>query len=262
MEWTVPFRNTTFHLGLHNLPSTHAESIVADLNKFTKELQPDEKRLAELLSMLHGMRDVLIVFNHPMWDLAGIGKQLHASSASSFLAKYGTFIHALELGGLRSWEENQAVLHFAEGWNQPIIAGGDRHGCEPSGVVNLTEAESFAEYVHQVRRERRTHVLFMPQYAEPLTLRILQTLLDVIREYPEYPVGSQRWDERVFHPDSNGVIRPLSVLWRKPEWFIEGFFSVVRLLEVHPVRNAVQAALARPEHKLRFDLGSGTEVVS
>lgn len=262
MEWTVPFRNTTFHLGLHNLPSTQAETIVADLNKYTQELQTDEKRLAELLSMLHDMRDVLIVFNHPMWDLAGIGKQLHASAASAFLAKYGMFIHALELGGLRSWEENQAVLHFAEGWNQPIIAGGDRHGREPSAVVNLTEAESFTEYVHQVRRERRTHVLFMPQYAEPLTLRILQTLLDVIRDYPEYPVGSQRWDERVFHPDSNGVIRPLSALWREPTWFIAGFFSVVRLLEMHPVRNAVQFALARPDRKLQFDLGGGTEAVS
>jgi len=262
MEWTVPFRNTTFHLGLHNLPSAQAEAIVAELHKYTKDPQPSEKRLTELLSMLHEMRDVLIIFNHPMWDLAGIGKELHRSAASSFLASYGMFIHALELGGLRSWEENQAVLHLAEGWNQPIIAGGDRHGREASAVVNLTEAENFAEYVHQVRRERRTHVLFMPQYAEPLTLRILQTLLDIIREYPGYPAGSQRWDERVFHPDSSGVIRPLSALWDKPEWFIEGFFSVVRLLEMHPVRNAMQFALARPDHKLQFDLGSGQEVIS
>jgi len=261
LEWTVPFRNTTLHLGLHNLPSAQAESIVAELHDYTKDPQPQERRLGELLSMLDAMRNVLIVFNHPMWDLAGIGRQLHASAASDFLARFGMFIHALELGGLRSWEENQRVLHFAEGWNQPIIAGGDRHGREPSGVVNLTEAESFAEYVHQVRRERRTHVLFMPQYAEPLTLRILGTLLDVIRDYPEYPVGSQRWDERVFHPDSEGVIRPLSVLWRKPEWFIRGFFSAVRLLEMHPVRNVVQLALARPEHKLQFDLGSGPEVI-
>jgi hypothetical protein len=196
-------------LGLHNLPSGQAESIVAELQNYTRNPQPEEKRLAELLSMLHGIRDVLIVFNHPMWDLTGIGKQLHASTASAFLASYGMFIHAFELGGLRGWEENQEVLHFAEGWNQPIIGGGDRHGREPSAVVNLTEAESFTEFVYQVRKERRTHALFMPQYAEPLTLRILQTLLDVIREYPEYPAGSQRWDERVFHPDRHGVVRPL-----------------------------------------------------
>src|SRR5262249_51414241 len=45
MEWTVPFRNTTLHLGLHNLPSGQAESIVAELHQYTKDPQPQEKRL-------------------------------------------------------------------------------------------------------------------------------------------------------------------------------------------------------------------------
>jgi hypothetical protein len=260
LEWTVPFRDTTFHLGVHNLPSGQAESIVADLHQYTKA--PDERRLTELLPMLHKLSDVLVILNHPMWDLAGIGKQRHCSTLSTFMAKHGMFIHALELGGLRSWEENQSVLHFAEGWNQPIIAGGDRHGREPSAVLNLTQAESFAEFVHEVRHEQRTHVLFMPQYKEPHSLRIVQTLLDVIRDYPEYPAGSQRWDERVFHPDANGVIRPLSALWKKPEGFIEAIFAVFRLMEIHPVKNAMQFALARPDHEMRFRLGEGQEVVS
>ena len=260
-EWSVPFRDTILHLGLHNLPSGQAESIMAELHAFTKNPE-DEKRLAALLSMLHENRDVLLILNHPMWDLAGIGKQRHASTLNDFVAKYGMFLHAFELGGLRSWEENQEVLHFAEGWNQPIIAGGDRHGCEPSAVLNLTEAESFTEFVHQIRQERRTHVLFMPQYAEPHALRVIQTLLDVIRQYPEYPAGSQRWDERVFHPDSSGVVRPLSALWTKPAGFIEAIFAVFRLLEMHPVRTAVQHAFARPDHKMRFDLGDGQEALS
>jgi hypothetical protein len=229
------------------------------LREFTKA--PDEKRLPELLSMLHTNRDMLIVLNHPMWDLAGIGKQRHTSTLSSFLAKYGMFIHAFELGGLRGWEENQAVVHLAEGWNQPIIGGGDRHGCEPSAVLNLTDAESFSEFVHQVRTEQRTHVLFMPQYAEPLKLRIIQGLLDVIREYPEYADGSRHWDERVFHPDRNGVVRPLAAIWKHPPGFIENILGVFRLLEVHPVRNAVQFALGRSGQEMRFDLGNGQEVV-
>jgi hypothetical protein len=195
-----------------------------------------------------------------MWDLAGIGRAQHTSTLSGFLTKYGMFIHAFELGGLRGWEENQAVLHFAEGWNQPVIAGGDRHGCEPSAVLNLTEAESFTEFVHQVRKEQRSHVLFMPQYAEPLTLRIIQGLLDVIREYPEYAEGSRHWDGRVFHPDSNGVVRPLSTLWSKPPVFIQNILGVFRLLEVHPVRSAAQFALGRNGHEMRFDLGNGQEV--
>lgn len=258
LEWTVPFRDTTLHLGLHNLPSARAESVVAELRRYTQA--PDEKRLRELLAMLHENPDVLVILNHPMWDLSGIGKQRHTSTLSSFVAKHGMFIHAFELGGLRSWEENQATLHFAEGWNQPVIGGGDRHGCEPSAVLNLSEAESFTEFVHQVRKGRRTHVLFMPQYAEPHTLRIIQTLLDVIREYPEYPAGSRRWDERVYHPDHNGAVQPLSTLWRKPEGFIRAIFAVFRLLEMHPVRNLMQFALARPDREMHFDLGEGQEV--
>jgi hypothetical protein len=79
--------------------------------------------------------------------------------------------------------------------------------------VNLTNATSFNEFVHEVRKERRSNVLFMPQYAEPWKHRILQSTMDAIRNYPEFPQGSRTWDERVYHPDGNGVVRPLSELW-------------------------------------------------
>ena len=251
LEWTVPFHDTTLHLGLHNLPSARAEAMVADLQEFTRN--PGEKRLEELLSMLDENREVLVVLNHPLWDLAGIGQERHASLVSSFVAKHGMFIHALELGGLRGWEENQATLQFAEGWNQPIIGGGDRHGCEPSAILNLTDAETFPEFVDEVRRQRRTHVLFMPQYAKPQPVRVIQTLLDVIREYPEYPVGSRRWDERVFHPDRNGRIRPLAALWTKPAPFIQVIFAALRLMDIYPVRGAVERLLGKPDRQMRFD---------
>jgi hypothetical protein len=258
VEWSVPFRDSVFHVGVHNLPSTAAESMMMDLADFTKN--PVERRLPELLRMLHDNPDILVILNHPMWDLSGIGKARHVATLSAFVAELGMFIHAFELGGLRTWEENQTVLHFAEGWNQAVIAGGDRHGCEPSAVINLTEAESFTEFVHQIRKERKTHVLFMPQYKEPVALRTAQTLLDVIRDYPDYPIGSQRWDERVYHPDVNGVVRPLSALWQKTPDFIEFAFAGVRLLEVGAVRRAMQLALGKPEHEMRFMLRDGQEV--
>jgi hypothetical protein len=258
VEWSVPFRDTVLHLGIHNLPAHLAESIMAEFAGYTKA--PSERDLPELLRALNERPEVLIVLNHPMWDLAGIGKLRHVHTLSAFMAEFGMFIHALELGGLRSWEENQAVLHFAEGWNQPVVAGGDRHGCEPSAVLNLSQAETFPEFVHEVRKERSSHLLFLPQYKEPFTLRILQTLLDVIREYPDDSLGTRHWDQRVFHPDSSGVIRPLSSLWSKPPGFIEMFFSTVRLLEIAPVRKAMQLALAKPEHQMRFVLGNGQEV--
>jgi hypothetical protein len=84
---------------------------------------------------------------------------------------------------------------------------------EPNANINLTHAESFTEFVHEIRREKRSHVLFMPQYARPWKYRILQSTIDAIRHYPDFPQGSRRWDERVYHPDANGVIRPLSEMW-------------------------------------------------
>ncbi len=257
-EWSVPFRDSVLHLGVHNLPSGGAETIVKQLGEYTQN--PVEQRLPEMLRMLHDHPEVLVVLNHPMWDLAGIGKARHLHTLSGFVAKLGMFVHAFELGGLRSWEENQSVLHFAEGWNQPVIAGGDRHGCEPSAVLNLTEAESFGEFIREIRKERRSHVLFMPQYKDPFSLRMMQTLLDVIRDYPDYSTGSRRWDERVYHPDCNGTIRPLASLWSQPPGYIELIFSGVRLLEVAPVRRAMQLVLGKPEHQMRFVFGDRQEV--
>jgi len=260
VEWSVPYRNTTLHLGIHNLPGDGAGGIMARLAEYTKN--PIEEALPDLLTMLHHNPDVLIVLNHPMWDLAGIGRQFHIQTVTDFVAQYGNWMHAFELGGLRSWEENRAVLEFAEKWNQVVIGGGDRHGAEPSAVLNLTNAGSFPEFVHEVRHRHRCHVLFMPQYAEPFVLRMLQSFLDVVREYPDFPKGSRRWDERVFHPDRNGVLQPLATLWKAPPAFIEVFFSAIRLLEVAPIRRAAQLAMAKPQHEMSFAFGKGQEAAS
>jgi hypothetical protein len=117
------------------------------------------------------------------------------------------------LNGLRNWDENRAVRRLAAQWNMLLISGGDRHGVEPNANINLTNAASFTEFVHEIRREKKSNVLFMPQYAEPWKHRILQSTVDAIRHYPEFPQGSRTWDERVYHPDAQGVVRPLSELW-------------------------------------------------
>jgi hypothetical protein len=250
VEWTVPYKNTVFHLGIHNLPSAEAAGIMAQLAAYTKN--PDAEHLRSLLAMLHEIPDALIVLNHPMWDLAGLGKERHIDALTDFTTALGIFVHAFELSGVRNWAENRATLHFAERWNQLTIAGGDRHGAEPNAVLNLTNARSFSEFVHEIRHERRCHILFMPQYAEPFTLRMFQSVLDVVREYPDYPEGSRHWDERVFHPDPKGEMRPLCTLWRKPPAFITLFFAAVRLLESAPVRRALRAALATPEREMHL----------
>src|SRR5208283_273326 len=85
LEWTVPYKDATFHLGVHNLPSGGAESIVQRLREFT--LQSDDRKLTELLESLHENPDVLIVLNHPMWDLGGIGRERHEAMLRAILCE-------------------------------------------------------------------------------------------------------------------------------------------------------------------------------
>jgi hypothetical protein len=152
------------------------------------------------------------------------------------------FLHAFELNGTRSRKENNRVQELADRWQRPVVSGGDRHGCAASCALNVTSAETFCEFVSEIRQEQRSHVLLMPQYAEPVSVRTTRTLLDVIRNYPEYPKGSQRWDDRVFHPGENGgPDRPISMLWGAPPAFVERILACIRLLE----HVAVQRALAR-----------------
>ena len=212
VEWSAPYGGEqSFHLGVHNLPSARATEWMATLEELTAH--PSDGRLTEVLAALHREPNVLVIFNHPMWDLYLIGKEKHQFLVNEFLQKNGAYIHALELNGLRGWDENRAVRRLAERWNMLLIAGGDRHGVEPNANINLTNAASFTEFVHEIRRQKKSHVLFMPQYAEPWKHRILRSTVDAIRHYPEFPQGSRTWDERVYHPDSAGVIRPLSELW-------------------------------------------------
>jgi hypothetical protein len=56
-----------------------------------------------MLSALHDLPNVLIVFNHPLWDLYKIGQGLHQQRVEEFLTQNSRSIHAVELNGLRNW---------------------------------------------------------------------------------------------------------------------------------------------------------------
>ena len=256
VEWSVPFgSDQSFHLGIHNLPSDRGAEWMRTFEEFTAN--PSEPRLTEILSALHALPNVLIVFNHPMWDLYIIGKEKHRQRVHDFMAANGEFIHALELNGLRSWEENRETKQMAKARNMLLISGGDRHGLEPNANINLSSAASFTEFVHEIRYEGRSHVLFMPQYAEPWKHRILQSTLDAIRNYPDFPQGSRTWDERVYHPDSTGAIRRLSELWpgdgRAP-WYLNSVIEVVKMMGSKPVSGSLRMAW-NESRELHFALG-------
>ena len=246
LEWTVPFGATSFHLGIHNLPSATGQQWMDRMETFTKipVAERPAKMLTEMMAELDELPGVLIVFNHPLWDLYRIGNQKHQFLVNEFLAVNGQFIHAVELNGLRHWDENREVATLATRWNQVLISGGDRHGIEPNANVNLTRATSFTGFVHEVRKERESHVLFMPQYAEPWKHRILNSTLDAIRNYPEFPEGSRRWDERVYHPDAEGVDRPLAELWAAGHapGYLGAVIAAVRMLGAAPVSSGLRLA--------------------
>lgn len=255
VEWSAPYGGEqSFHLGIHNLPSARAQEWMARLEEFTRN--PDDARLTEILVALNDEPDVLVVFNHPLWDLYLIGQERHEFLVNEFLQKNGAYLHALELNGLRNWEENRAVRRLAERWNMLLISGGDRHGVEPNANINLTNAASFTEFVHDVRRQRSSSVLFLPQYAEPWKHRILQSTLDAIRDYPDFPQGSRTWDERAYHPDANGVIRPLREIWPggRPPRAIAVTMRMIQLLGQGPVSGGLRLAWSNAQ-QLRLALG-------
>jgi hypothetical protein len=246
LEWTVPFGKGAFHLGIHNLPSATGQDWMSRMAAFTAipSAERPPKMLSDMLAELDEIPGVLIVFNHPMWDLYRIGREKHVFLVNDFLAVNGQFCHAVELNGLRHWDENREVADLAQKWNQVLISGGDRHGIEPNANVNLTRAASFTEFVYEVRRERQSHVLFMPQYAEPWKHRILNSTLAAIRNYPDFPDGSRRWDERVYHPDAEGKMRMLSELWNSGHApaLVSAALGVVRLMGAGPLSSGLRLA--------------------
>jgi hypothetical protein len=254
VEWSAPYGEQSFHLGVHNLPSARAQEWMATLADFTAH--PSNARLTAILAALNAEPNVLVVFNHPMWDLYLVGKEKHQFLVNEFLQKNGAFLHALELNGLRHWEENRAVRSLAEKWHMLLISGGDRHGVEPNATINLTNATSFTEFVHQIRREKRSDMLFLPQYAEPWKHRLLQSTIDAIRNYPEFPQGSRNWDERAYHPDRNGVIRPLSEIWPggKAPRALRAVIGAVQLMGRGLVSGGLRMAWSEA-HQLRLALG-------
>jgi hypothetical protein len=254
LEWSAPYGEQSFHLGVHNLPSARATEWMETLSQYT--VHPKDERLTEILRQLHELPNVLVVFNHPLWDLYLVGQEKHHFLVNEFLQKNGNFLHALELNGLRNWDENRAVRQLAEQWNMPLISGGDRHGVEPNANINLTDAASFTEFVHEVRREKKSNVLFMPQYAEPWKHRLLQSTLDAIRHYPEFPQGSRTWDERVYHPDASGAVRPLSELWPngQPPRVMSWALRMVQLMGMGPFSGGLRMAWS-DSRQLRLALG-------
>jgi hypothetical protein len=243
VEWTVPFGASFFHIGVHNLPPRHASSIMTELAAVTAA--PARERIHGAFAALNEFPETLVVWNHPCWDEARVGSIEHNQLLGRFLERFGEHIHALELNGLRPWPENRHVIAVAERCGLSLISGGDRHGLEPNANLNLTNAATFAEFVDEIRRDRYSDVLFMPQYRESLRVRMIETMCDIVRDYPEFPEGRRRWNDRVFYQQDDGVVRPLSAIWTGGEpWPVRWFLHGLRATTSPRLRSALKLAFA------------------
>lgn len=227
-EWTIPFGDAVFHFGVHNLPAATAQEWMQAMREATASA--DETRILGLFAELNGVREALVIFNHPLWNFFDIPAERFTYELTRFLKAGNEYVHAFELNGMRNHEENRGVIRLAEEWNQLLISGGDRHGCEPNTWLNLTNAADFAEFAEEIRTGRQSTVLVMPQYAVPLGWRLYQTFTHVIAEYPEHPEGRQKWDERTFHPGRDGLVAPMKGLWLGgPPGFLKKIFAAAMM---------------------------------
>ncbi len=221
LEWTVPYEYGFFHVGVHNLPKDSALELSKTLIDFSFSENPEKTRLHELFSILNDLPEVLVVLNHPLWDIEMVGKERHYVLLDNFLKEFGKWFHAFEVNGFRKWSENLAVMEMAETMNIPVVTGGDRHGCKPNTVINLSNTKTFAEFVEEVRVDKRSEIVFMPEYKYPLKSRQLNSFAEILSTYNHFPVNRQRWFDRVYFDIADGKgLQPLSVHWDKagPPW--------------------------------------------
>lgn len=237
VEWSVPLNPSFIHLGIHNLPFSKAAWLHEQMQAF--RIAKDSGFLADILLHLNAIREVLIVFNHPLWDEPGIGDNPHRSMAAEFLLQHKNCVHALELNGLRPWRENLEVIQLAARHGLPVISGGDRHDTEPNSCINLTNSRSFSEFVSEIRGGF-SEVFFLPSYCTPPGARITQSVVDIIRDHPHHPLGWTRWPDRVFYATNKHGVRSMSDCWvGNHQGIVRGVSTVAHLLSNRRLRPAV-----------------------
>ncbi|MCX6598251.1 MAG: hypothetical protein NTV70_18010 [Acidobacteria bacterium] len=233
VEWTVPMAPVFFHIGLHNIDP----AMMPMLAEVTANPRPE--RIREAFALVASSPGALIILNHPLWDEIRAGNAVHEERLDYLLSLVRPWIHALELNGLRPWSENRRVMELAERIGMPAISGGDRHGGEPNANLNLTRASTFDEFAAEVRGGY-SEVLLMPQYQEPIKLRFIGVMCDVLRDQP----GS-RWSDRIFWRNPDGVIHRLSDVMDEPAPGVIGqFIKLIRFADCRNVQFTLRWALA------------------
>ncbi|MBN2433425.1 MAG: hypothetical protein JXQ27_18280 [Acidobacteria bacterium] len=238
VEWTAPVDDAVFHLGIHNMPPAKAPAQLAAMQAYTADPQP--ARLHEILHWLNHSATTLVVLNHPFWQAKGLAADQQEMAVRRFLAAHLPRIHAFELNGYRPWRENREVLRLAADAERPVISGGDRHGCNPNAILNLSQARTFDEFAHMVRDDRQSEVIIMPTYHDDVRLRQLEMAADIVRNFPRDSHHRPHWTDRVFLREDGGL-RPLAYYWKRvgPPW-VEYLLGLMRMLGHRSLRSALR----------------------
>lgn len=172
-ELSLWFEGHLFHLGICHIPESRPQDTHDQIQAAARG-----KRYDELFETLKAS-GCLVILNHPLvaWKPGA-----PAIPVEGLLARYGWAIHALEINGMRTREENDAVLTLAREWRKPVVGGGDSHLLVPSSVLSLSRAASFKDFVAEVK-EGQAVPFVTPEYFAPLNWKLTLRVLFFISRY-------------------------------------------------------------------------------
>jgi hypothetical protein len=85
----------------------------------------------------------------------------------------------------------------------------------------------------------------LPQYREPLRLRWLETVWDIVRSYPEASEGWRHWGDRFFYRSDEGTCRSVAEVWRTAHPpLLSQILALLRIAGLPPLRPALRLVLA------------------
>jgi hypothetical protein len=121
----------------------------------------------------------LVILNHPLvaWKPGA-----PAIPVTELLSRYGWAIHALEVNGMRSREENDRVLELARHWRKPVVGGGDSHLLVASSILSVSRAATFKDFVAEVK-DGHAVPFVTPEYFAPLNWKLTLRVLFFISRY-------------------------------------------------------------------------------
>ena len=172
-ELSLWFHGHLFHLGVNHMPESAVEETHSRIQAAARS-----GRYGELFETL-AASGCLVVLNHPLVAWAPGAEKI---PVTELLSRYGWAIHALEVNGMRSREENDRVLELARHWRKPVVGGGDSHLLVASSVLSLSQAASFKGFVAEVK-EGHAVPFVSPDYFAPLKWKLFLRVLFFISRY-------------------------------------------------------------------------------